>query len=112
MRRRIIMIPVLVALALAGRGIAASQSGSEVYGSRCATCHGTDGAGKTNAAKTFNGLPDLRGPAVQKRSDGDLADTIGRGTDHKKYPHVFLQTGLTQGQVNDVVTHLRSLAKK
>jgi hypothetical protein len=99
-------------LALGGRGIAASQSGSEIYGSRCASCHGTDGAGKTNAAKTFNGLPDLRGPLVQKRSDRDLADTIGRGTDHKLYPHVFLQTGMTQGQVNDVVTHLRSLAKK
>ena len=106
------MIPFLVALALAGRGTAASQSGSEIYGSRCASCHGTDGAGKTNAAKTFNGLPDLRGPAVQKRSDSDLAETIGRGSDHKQYPHVFLQTGLTQVQVNDVVGHLRSLAKK
>ena len=106
------MIPVLVALALAGRGTAASQSGSEVYGSRCAACHGTDGAGKTNAAKTFNGLPDLRGAAVQKKSDSELADTIGRGTEHKQYPHVFLQSGLTQAQVNDVVSHLRGLAKK
>lgn len=111
MRRRII-IPFVVALGLAGQCIAVGQTGSEVYTARCANCHGSDGAGKTNAAKTFNGLPDLRGAAVQKRSDSELADTIGRGTDHKKYPHVFLQTGLTQGQVNDVVAHLRVLGKK
>jgi mono/diheme cytochrome c family protein len=93
-------------------GRVTAQTGSEVYGMRCASCHGQDGSGKTNAAKTFNGMPDLRSQAVQTLSNKELFDRIARGLDHKKYPHVFLQTGLTQTDVAGVVDHLRALAKK
>jgi mono/diheme cytochrome c family protein len=91
--------------------LASNQSGAEVYAARCASCHGADGAGKTNAAKTFNGLPDLR-TAISGMSDKQVFETIARGTDHKKYPHVFLQAGVTADQVNEIVTHLRRLQKK
>ena len=99
------LVPVLIC------GLSLGQSGSEVYGTRCATCHGVDGAGKTNAEKTFGGMPDLR-KAVLGKTDNQLFDTVGRGTDHRQYAHFFLKTGLTQGQVADVVAHLKKLAKK
>jgi len=77
----------------------AQNSGAEVFSVRCANCHGADGAGKPSAVKMFNGMPDLRASDTQSRTDRQLFDSIGRGIDHKKYPHVFLQTGLTQSEV-------------
>jgi mono/diheme cytochrome c family protein len=93
-------------------GFAVGQSGVEVFDIRCAKCHGADGAGKTGAAEKLNGIPDLRSKAVQSKSDTQLFDSIGRGTDHKKYPHVFLQTGVTQTQIAQIVAYLRVLAKR
>ena len=104
-------IAIRLAMALIMCGIAVAQPGAEVYGTRCASCHGQDGAGKTNAAKTFNGMPDLR-TQIQALSNRQLFESIARGTDHKKYPHVFLQMGLTQSDITAIVDHLRTMAKK
>jgi mono/diheme cytochrome c family protein len=106
-----IISSVALILLLAGYGIAAGQSGADVFATRCASCHGNDGAGRPNAVKTFHGMPDLR-TAIVGMTDAYLFETIGRGVDHKKYAHRFLQTGLTTNQVADVVVHLRTLAKK
>src|SRR4051794_11985124 len=111
MGQKIISSLALIVLLLGGYGIAAGQNGAHVYGTRCASCHGTDGAGTTNAIKTFQGMPDLR-TAIAGMTDAQLSETIGRGVDHKKYAHRFLQMGLTQLQVNDVIVHLRKLPKK
>jgi mono/diheme cytochrome c family protein len=111
MDRKIISSLALIILILAVCGIAAGQSGADVFSTRCASCHGTDGAGTPNANKTFQGMPDLR-TTIAGMTDAHLFETIARGVDHKKYPHRFLQTGLTTNQVADVVVHLRKLAKK
>src|SRR5690242_21494752 len=100
---RIVSILTIIILMFAVVGLAASESGAEVFNSRCASCHGLDGAGKTKATKTFDGMPDLRAAAVQGKTDAQLFETIGRGVDHKKYPHIFLQTGVTPGQLTEVV---------
>jgi mono/diheme cytochrome c family protein len=112
MYQRFISILALPILLLGVCGLAAGQSGENVYNKRCASCHGTDGAGKTGAAEKLNGMPDLRSKAVQSQSDAQLFESIGRGTNHKRYPHVFLQKGVTQAQLNDLIAHLRTLAKK
>ena len=111
MRRNVIGVVTVLFLLFAAADSAAGQSGAELFGSRCASCHGADGAGTANANKTFNGMPDLR-TAIRSKSDSQLFDTIARGTEHKKYPHVFLQTGMTQGQVSEIVVYLRKLPKK
>jgi mono/diheme cytochrome c family protein len=109
---RIISVVVFIILLIAVSGSAFGQSGADVFNKHCASCHGADGAGKTAAADKLNGMPDLRSKSVQSLTDAQLAESIGKGTNHKVYPHVFLQKGITQAQVNEVVAHLRKLAKK
>ncbi|HYX70237.1 MAG TPA: c-type cytochrome, partial [Terriglobales bacterium] len=52
-------------------GWAAGPNGADLFKAKCAMCHGADGAGKA-AMKT----PDLGSPAVQGKSDKDLADFV------------------------------------
>jgi mono/diheme cytochrome c family protein len=109
---RIVSTLIVCSVILAGPVLWAGQVGADTYAARCASCHAADGTGSRNAEKTFNSMPDLRSHSVQARTDKDLYETIARGTDHKKYPHVFLQTGLTQEQITEVVGHVRTLVKK
>ena len=111
MQGRLYPLILVIILIIGGCSLSAGQNGAEVYGIRCATCHGADGGGKTTASEKLNGIPDLRSKAVQSKTDAQLFDSIGRGTEHKKYPHVFFQRGVTQGQVSEIVAHLRKLAK-
>lgn len=112
MHHRLTGALIIASLMLGFCGLAAGQNGIEVFDMRCAKCHGADGAGKTAAAEKLNGIPDLRSKAVQSKTDTQLFDSIARGVDHKKYPHVFLQTGVTQTQLSQIVAYLRVLAKK
>src|SRR5690348_7255577 len=107
MYQRSISIFTMIILLLAISGSAVGQSGAALFNKNCASCHGADGAGKTTAAEKLNGMPDLRSKSVQSLTDAQLFESIGRGTNHKVYPHVFLQKGLTQAQVNEVVEHIR-----
>jgi mono/diheme cytochrome c family protein len=66
-------------------------------------CHGADGAGKVK------GTPDLRSADVQKKSDADLASFIAEGGG--KPTHAFAKKGLTDQQIKDVVTYIRTLKK-
>ena len=75
---RIVSILTIIILMFAVVGLAASETGAEVFNSRCASCHGVDGAGKTKATKTFDGMPDLRAAAVQGKTDAQLFETAGR----------------------------------
>jgi len=85
-----------------------AENAASLYNNQCQPCHGANGDGKTPAA-TKMVIPDLRGPGIQKMSDGELAQTIGNGTAHKQYPHTFLKRGLTPEQVKDLVGYIRSL---
>ena len=57
------------------------------------------------------GLVDLRSPQVQSLSDDELFKTIAYGVKHKQYPHAFINRGLTEEQVTQLVTYLRKLPK-
>ena len=99
---------LIFVLALASAAFAQSP-GEVLFKDHCLACHGTDLSGHTNFGKRAN-IPDLRSATIQGRSDGDLFASIGRGEGHKEYPHGFLSRGLTQVQIKNLITYIRSQA--
>ncbi len=91
--------------------VSAADSGSALYGFRCAHCHADDGSGNTEARKKMK-VPDLREKKYVDMSDEELFESIGNGKNHKEYPHSFLYTGMDQDQVKQVIVHIRKLQKK
>jgi cytochrome c6 len=85
----------------------AQDAGAATYKAKCATCHGADGKGETTVGKT-NKLRDLASADVQKETDADLTAAIASGKN--KMP--AYGKSLKPGQVKDLVTYIRSLAKK
>ena len=71
---------------------------------KCAVCHGSDGSGNTPEGKR-RGAPDLRAPAVQKKSDAELGKLINDG--HARMPSFNKQ--LTPQQVAALVAYMRVL---
>ena len=98
----------MLAIALALPALAQDEA-EALFKARCAKCHGIDGSSKTAAGKKM-GIPDLRSPKVQRLSDAELFETIVHGKNHRNYPHVFSDLGLSDQQVKSLVKHLRTLA--
>jgi cytochrome c6 len=93
-------------LGLAGVPAGAQDAGA-LYKTKCAACHGADGKGDTAVGKT-NKIRDLSSAEVQQQSDADLTAVITNGKG--KMP--AYGKGLKADQVKDLVTFIRSLAKK
>jgi len=71
---------------------------------KCALCHGTDGASRTDYGKKTK-APDLRGAAIQKQTDEALAAKIAAG--HEKMPAFKKQ--VDEQRVKLLVSYIRSL---
>lgn len=100
--KRLVLFALIAALAVPT--IAFAQ-GADVYKSKCAMCHGPDGAG-TSTGKAMGATP-LGGAAVQAKSDADLAGEIENGKG--KMP--AYKGKLTDAQVKDLVAYIRTLKK-
>ena len=70
----LLLLPVSTLRANSGADSAAS---SAMFRTKCAMCHGQDGAG-SSVGKSMNVL-DLRSPVVQKLPDAELAQVISNG---------------------------------
>ena len=97
------LFPVSTARAKGGQDSAAS---SATFRTKCAMCHGQDGAG-SDVGKTMN-VPDLRSQAVQKLPDAELAQVISNG----KAGMPPFKSSLSEDQIHGLVTYIRSLAAK
>ena len=80
----------------------AADDGATLYKTKCAACHGPDGAGKP-AAK----IPSLIGDEAKKASDADLEKAVT-----EKPKHAGVAKSLTPDQVKVVVSYIRDLQKK
>jgi len=77
-----------------------AQNASEaLYKSKCAMCHGADGAKAAGH--------DFSSAAFQKQSDADIAGTITNGKPPKMPPY----KSLTPEEVKGLVAHIRTLKK-
>jgi cytochrome c6 len=83
-----------------------STAGSEMFRTKCAMCHGQDGAGSA-VGKSMN-VPDLRSPIVQKLPDAELAQVISSGRGGMP----SFKSSLSDDQIHALVTHIRSLHQK
>jgi cytochrome c6 len=98
-------ILTLLGLSLATPGFA-QQSGEATYKAKCAMCHGADGLGETPAGKAMK-ANSFKSDADVKASDADLIKVTKDGKG--KMP---AYTGkLTDDQIQEVVTYIRTLQK-
>jgi mono/diheme cytochrome c family protein len=93
---------IIASFALASAGV---PEGKALFGSKCQACHGPNGEGKPSIAKMFNvTMHPLGSKEIQAKSDAEIKKTITTG--HGKMKPV---TGLTEEQVNDIVSFVRTL---
>lgn len=85
----------------------AEEPGEQVYKTKCAVCHGTDGKGETSVGKADK-VRDLGSADVQKQSDADLTGVITNGKN--KMP--AYGRSLKPEQIKALVTYIRSLGRK
>ena len=102
----IFMLVVAAPLLVAGKGDA--KAGKAVYDKQCASCHGAAGEGKEAIGKMLKvTLRRLGSKEVQAKSDADLRKDITEGTGKMKP-----LKGLSEKDLDNLVAHLRTLAKK
>ena len=97
---------VLLALVVALPLFAADPDGAAIYKSKCAMCHGPDGAGQTTMGKNLK-LRDLRAADVQKQSDADLTKIISAGKG--KMP--AYKGKVSDAEITALVAFIRSIKK-
>jgi len=103
----ILVLTIAVALFILLPSLSWADDGAAIYKTKCAACHGVDGAGKP-AAK----IPSLISDEAKAKSDADLTDMIANGGPSKKAMHAFGTKGLTPDQIKGVVSAVRDLQKK
>jgi mono/diheme cytochrome c family protein len=99
----LLLLPVSILRANTARDSAASVA---TFRTKCATCHGPDGAGSA-VGKSMN-IPDLRSPVVQKKTDAELAQIISDGNGGMP----AFKSSLSEDQIRGLVTHIRTLHQK
>jgi predicted CXXCH cytochrome family protein len=88
------------------------QQGREIFQQRCASCHGVDARGTTEVGMAvYPRVPDLRGPASQKLTDGDLHYIIQNGiqfTGMPAMPPLRAESANDSWKLVAYLRHLRS----
>jgi cbb3-type cytochrome c oxidase subunit III len=86
----------------------AAADGAALFGSKCVLCHGKNGAGLPNWKS--KGQPDLTTAEWQRsHTDAQISEVIKNGKG-KSMP--AFKAKMSDDEVNAVVAHVRSLAKK
>ena len=84
-----------------------ADEGASLFGSKCAACHGKDGAGLSNWKS--KGQPDLTKSEWQdSHTDAEIADTIKNGKGKFMPP---FKDKLSDEEINAVVSRVRMLVK-
>src|SRR2546426_11162186 len=85
-----------------------AAAGKELYGKKCASCHGAAGEGKETVAKTFKvEMKQLGSKEIQAKSDSDLKKIILEGKDKMKGIK-----DIDAKAADGLVAYVRTLAKK
>lgn len=83
------------------------QVGRQIYASRCASCHGSRGLGDGPVARYLDGgVGDLT-PALRRKGDGLLLDTIASGVG----PMPAFAPVLSDSERQGLLLHLRDLGR-
>lgn len=107
LRKKLAALTMALAMLVLPVASLAADGGADLFKSKCAMCHGPDGAGKTLMGEKLK-IPDLHSTDVQKKTDADLKTIVAKGKD--KMPGY--ETKLSKGQIDKLVGYIRDLAKK
>ncbi len=120
MRRSILAISLLLALAVAGASLAGSDKaapkgdaarGKEVYKKTCIICHNPDGSGGKKLTPAGNASRDFRDPAFwAEKTDDQIRKTINEGV--PKSGMTAWKGVLKPQQIEDVMAYVKTFAKK
>jgi cytochrome c6 len=102
---RVFAVATALAGALALPVSAHAQNASDLYKSKCSTCHGADGTGTAMGKKL--GALDFHSAEVRKMSDAALVNTITNGRD--KMPS--FGKSLKAEDIQGLVAFIRTLQK-
>jgi len=86
--------------------IIAQQTGDATYKAKCAMCHGADGTGNTPIGKNMK-IRSFKSPEDIKATDAVLAKQTKEGVGKMQ----GYAGKLTDAQIQDVVTYIRTLQK-
>jgi mono/diheme cytochrome c family protein len=103
----VISIAALVLALTPAQAQSSPTDAAALFKSKCAMCHGPDGAGNTPMGKKLS-VRDLRSAEVQKQPDADLMHVIAQGK--AKMP--AFGKSLNEDQIKLLVTYIRELGKK
>lgn len=98
---------LVVALCLMTSPANSQSAGEQVYKTKCASCHGPDGAGATPAGKATKAR-DFCSDDVKKETDEEWTAIIIRGKN--KMPSYDKK--LTEAEIKSIVAYVRRLCKK
>ena len=107
--RSIFSIVTLMAVLLWVTPLVAADvaAGKDLYGKKCASCHGVSGEGKDTIAKTFKvELRHLGSKEVQAKSDADVKKIILEGNGKMK-----AVKDVDAKAADDVIAFMRTLKK-
>jgi mono/diheme cytochrome c family protein len=105
MNRRLITLSFALAFVISLPAFA--SDGAAIYKTKCAGCHGPDGAGQTGPGKSMK-LRDLRSGEVQKQTDLELTKIISGGKG--KMPAFGKQ--MSTGDVEALISFIRTIKAK
>ncbi len=100
-----IAVLTLLSISLAVPAVA-QQSGEATYKAKCAMCHGADGTGNTSIGKNMK-LRSFKSPEDVKATDAELVKQTKDGVGKMQ----GYAGKLTDAQIQDVVTYIRTLQK-
>jgi mono/diheme cytochrome c family protein len=106
MKKHIAVIALCILIAAPCAFAGGGPDGGAIYKSKCAMCHGPDGAGQTTMGKNLK-LRDLRSADVQKQTDAELVKIISDGKG--KMPAYKGKLGAAD--IDAVVAYIRTLKK-
>jgi len=96
---------ILLGAALASPVFA--QSGADTYKTKCAMCHGPDGAAATPMGKMMK-IPSFKSPEVVNTSEASLV-AVTKGGKGKMPAY---NGKLTDSQIKEAIAYIRTLQKK
>lgn len=102
MKRIFTLSAILCLAALAAPSF--GQSATDLYKTKCAMCHGSDGKGATPMGPKI-GVRDFHSPTVAKETDVEMVTLTKDGKN--KMP--AYKGKLTDDQIKDVVKYIRTL---
>lgn len=89
----------------------ATEYAADIYKTRCAACHGTDGLASIAIAKKQS-VPSFAEDKIQKAPNAELEDFVLSGGKQKKASHAYSSKGIGKDDAAMLVVYIKSLGKK